>query len=397
MTSLSAILYKEFLLLVRDLHGLLLMFAMPVVFIIVMSLAMQQNFAALGGAKLQVIVYDAAANEDSAALMDNLKAAEAFEFDYHRAEAADKGALAAQVQRDQAAFLITVRPIAEPDESGNTLALNLLVGPGVARQTEAIFVAALQEILRGLKVQKMLADFEDAVVGGGGSVEELAEVALDVEYAYAGRQEAPPSAVQQNVPAWLVFAMFFVVVPLSNTLIRERQFGTLRRLRTIAVNPVWLLVGKLLPYFVVMQLQVLCMLAVGLWLIPLLGGDRLELGSSPAALALVAASVSIAALGYAVFIAAVARTTEQATTLGGAGNIILAALGGIMVPRFLMPSAMQQIGQLSPMSWGLEAFLDVMLRDGGLVVVWPKAFGLCVFGIALTAMALTVMKRARQV
>lgn len=396
MTSLIAILKKEFLLLFRDIHGLLLMFAMPVVFIIVMSLAMQQNFAALGGARLQVIVHDQADNADSAALMDNLAEAGAFEFSYHNA-AAESRLLEEQVQRDEAAFLMRVFPLSEADEAGNTLGVSLLVAPATNKQTEMIFVAAMQETLRGLKVQKMLADFEDVAIGAGESVKELAAVVLDVDYAYRGNQEEAPTAVQQNVPAWLVFAMFFVVVPLSNTLIRERQFGTLRRLRTIAVSPLFLLLGKLIPYFLIMQLQVICMLAVGVFLIPLLGGDRLNLGDSWAGLMLMASTVSIAALGYAVFIAVVARTTEQATTLGGAGNIILAALGGIMVPSFLMPAAMQQIGQLSPMAWGLEGFLDVLLRNGGVALAWPKALALTVFGVALTAMALTAMRRARQV
>ncbi|MGQ9427519.1 ABC transporter permease [Gilvimarinus sp. F26214L] len=396
MASLAAILYKEFLLLVRDLHGLLLMFAMPVVFIVIMSLAMQQNFAALGGARLQVLIHDRADNEESAALVENLSAAGGFQF-VPLPAATDRAALRQQVEQDDAAFLLTVDDLPDSDDSGNPVAVDLLVAPGVNKQTEAIFVMAMQEVLRGLKVERMLADQEDSFIGGGQPLDELAAVALTVDYAYSGEQQQAPSAVQQSVPAWLVFAMFFVVVPLSNTLIRERQFGTLRRLRTIAVPPWQLVAGKLIPYFVVMQVQVACMLAVGVYLIPLLGGDRLHLGSSWSALMLIAAAASIAALGYAVFIAAVARTTEQATTLGGAGNIILAALGGIMVPLFLMPATMQQIGQLSPMAWGLEGFLDVLLRNGGLALVWPKALALTLFGLALTGVALAVMTRARQV
>lgn len=390
MTSLIAILYKEFLLLARDLHGLLLMFAMPIVFIIIMSLAMQQNFAALGGAKLEIIVHDRAANADSAALLKNLTKVTAFDFSYH-GPTADADILTEQVYGDEVAFLMSVKPLPESD---NSLGVRLLVAPGVSKQTEAIFVAAMRELLRGLKVKKMLTGFEGSLIAGGESVDDLAAVELEVEYAYSDYATAP-TAVQQNVPAWLVFAMFFVVVPLSNTLIKERQFGTLRRLRTIAVSPAYLILGKLIPYFVIMQLQVACMLLVGVFLIPLLGGDSLELGSSWPGLVLIAATVSVAALGYAVFIAAVARTTEQATTMGGAGNIILAALGGIMVPRFLMPTAMQEIGQLSPMCWGLEGFLDILLRNGGIALIWPKALALTVFGVALTMMALAVMGRAR--
>lgn len=393
MTSLRAILYKEFLLLVRDIHGLLLMFAMPVVFIVIMSLAMQQNFEALGGGKLDVIVHDRAANSDSAALLKNLAKGGMFEFSYHEPEANEE-TLIDQVYGDQVAFMMSIHGLPETNDAGNTLGVRLLVAPGVNKQTEAIFVAAMREILRGLKVEKMLADLEGSLAAGGESVEELAAVELQVDYAYSNKDQAP-TAVQQNVPAWLVFAMFFVVVPLSNTLIKERQFGTLRRLRTVAVSPTFLILGKLIPYFVIMQLQVACMLVVGVYLIPLLGGDRLELGSSWPGLLLIASTVSVAALGYAAFIAAIARTTEQATTLGGAGNIILAALGGIMVPSFLMPTTMQAIGQVSPMSWGLEGFLDILLRNGGPALVWPKALALAVFGVALTAMALAVIKRAR--
>src|SRR5690606_11953797 len=123
-----------------------------------------------------------------------------------------------------------------------------------------------------------------------------------------------PTSVQQSVPAWLVFAMFFVVIPLSNALISERQQGTLRRLRTFATSPFLPVIGKLVPYFFITQIQVALMLAVGVWLVPLLGGDRLTLGDSIPGLMLISACLSLAALGYGILIAVAARTTDQATT-----------------------------------------------------------------------------------
>lgn len=394
MTAFAAVLKKEFLLLFRDLHGLLLMFVMPVIFIIIMSLAMQQNFAAHSGAKLKVLVHDLAANNDSKALVANLHEIEGFDFISHGAND-NHTKLAAQVQRDKAAFLMTIRSLSW-EQNDNPLSVSLLVAPGTTKQTEALFVMAMKEVLRGLKVERMLAGLDDFQQAEGLGVKELAAVELQMDYAYQGDRQEAPSAVQQSVPAWLVFAMFFVVVPLSNTLIRERHYGTLRRLKTIAIPPVYLVLGKLLPYFLILQLQVVCMLAVGVYLIPLLGGDRLHLGSSWTALGLIAISVSIAALGYALLIAAMARTTEQATTFGGAGNIILAALGGIMVPRFLMPPFLQELAQLSPLAWGLEGFLDVLLRNGGVAMVWSKAALLCAFGSLLIVLALAALKRSRQ-
>jgi len=255
-----------------------------------------------------------------------------------------------------------------------------------------IFVAALSESLRGVKVEKMLEDLDDDTFGDE-SLDELAAVVLNVTYAYDGGQELSPSSVQQNVPAWLVFAMFFVVVPLSNTLIKERQLGTLKRLKTIPVSPAVLILGKLFPYFVVMQLQVICMIAVGIFVVPMLGGDRLAMGSSYGALVLISFALSLAALGYAFVIAVVTKTTEQATMLGGAGNIILAALGGIMIPKFVMPLSMQKISEWSPMNWGLEGFLDVFLRNGDVGFVLPKVLMLGGLGICLIVIASLLMAK----
>lgn len=393
-THFAAIFKKECLLLLRDINGLLLLFAMPIVFIVIMSLAMQQNFAERSEARLDVLVLDLASNSDSASLLRNLESVEAFRFSVEQ-NPNQQDNLREAVGNDKAAFLITVKPHDDPDGL-NSLALDVLVAPATNKQTEVIFVAAMQESLRGLKVENMLADLEDASPGGAESVEEIASVPLSVNYAYDASAREAPTAVQQNVPAWLVFAMFFVVVPLSNTLINERRLGTLQRLRTINVSPGLLILGKLLPYFLVMQLQVVVMLLVGIYLVPLLGGDRLNPADSWWALVLMSVTLSIGALGYGSLIAVVSRTSEQATTLGGAGNIILAALGGIMVPRFVMPQSMQRISELSPMGWGLEGFLDVFLRSGDWLMVWPKALALTLFGLCLMLLALTLLARQQQ-
>jgi ABC-2 type transport system permease protein len=187
--------------------------------------------------------------------------------------------------------------------------------------------------------------------------------------------------VQQSVPAWLVFAIFFVSIPFSNTFIRERQLGVQRRLATIDVGPVTQFLGKLIPYFLVNQIQVVLMLAAGVFLVPLLGGQALQLNGSPFALVLLSAAVSLAALGLALLIAVTARTSEQATMASGLGAIVLAALGGIMIPKFVMPEGMQAIADLSPMAWGLDGFLGLLLRGGGVADIWAELAKLTGFGL----------------
>ena len=81
------------------------------------------------------------------------------------------------------------------------------------------------------------------------------------------------------------------------------------------------------------------------------------------------------------------------TVLGGAGSILLGAIGGIMVPKFLMPEAMQSVSWVSPMAWGLEGFLDVLLRQGGARDVLPEATAMVAFGLAALLVAAELFRR----
>lgn len=384
LAQLGGCVRKEFLLLSRDLHGLLLLFVMPAAFVLVMSLAMQDDFAARGGKKLVVAVIDQDQSQASFDLLKRVRNTDAFEV---RDTAAKDSMFTLTIGHGYGEQLVQANNSTRPP-------VILHVAADAPKQTQVIVAAALREALGRQGVDELLKLFRSmrsapATV----DTDDNADAAMinrlfAVEYAYKAEQIAKaPTAVQQNVPAWLVFGVFYIVIPVSNTLIRERQFGTLRRLQSTRIDRWTQLLGKLVPYFVINQVQVAFMLAIGVFLVPLLGGDALAMNGSPLALATIAAAVSLGALGYALLIATLAKTTEQATIIGGAGNIVLAALGGIMVPKFVMPETMQKLANISPMSWGLDGFLDVLLRDGGMRDVLPEAAGLALFGLVSLALA----------
>src|ERR1700742_864609 len=79
------------------------------------------------------------------------------------------------------------------------------------------------------------------------------------------------NSVQHNVPAWTMFAMFFIVFPLAGNFIKEREDGSLLRLRLIAGSQLPFITGKYLFYLIICLLQFVLMMAVGLYLLPLLG------------------------------------------------------------------------------------------------------------------------------
>ena len=205
-----------------------------------------------------------------------------------------------------------------------------------------------------------------------------------------------PTAVQQAVPSWLVFGMFFVVTSMGSLLVEERACGALARLRAIGVGPAVLLLSKSVPYLVVNLLQAALMLGVGVWLMPILHAGGLTLdGVDPAALAAMVAAIGVAAVGLGLLAATWMRTSAHAHAFGPLLNVLMGAIGGIMVPTFVMPAAMQAIASWSPMNWGLEGLLVVLLRGGHLDDVDTMLMRLVGLGAACFALAAWRITRRR--
>src|SRR5213078_4792875 len=229
--------------------------------------------------------------------------------------------------------------------------LALLADPALPPAQLLAFRQRVLGVALGLRVSSLM---RRAGIAAGADAPELTRAAiLNVET--IGRI-ARPSSVQQNVPAWLIFGMFFVVMPISSLFVVERREGTLARLVSLRVPFSMLLLGKVGPYLVVNLVQAALMLLDGRTLVPWFGGETLALPARWDLLAAVTACTSFAAIGWGLFVAVCSRTLEQATVISGVGNILAAAVGGVMVPRFVMPESMQKLSQASPMAWALDGF-----------------------------------------
>lgn len=367
MNTILMLARKEMLLLSRDLHGLLLLFIMPCAFIIIMSFALDSSFKG----QLPKTLYLIQDHDGSNAALE-LK--QAIKKRFGPAIIIDASTQTTSTDASDYHFQLTIHSGYEQQLIDAEPALNLLISASADESMIALFQAFLYQQLSEKLVDVLLQD-------------EQMDFELDLESSLTQTYDKKtikfkkPTALQQSVPAWLLFAMFFITIPLSNTLISERQQGTLQRLHSIGVSNFQIYAGKLGPYFCINMLQAFAMLAVGLFLMPALGGETLQINGSVSALVLLTSCASLTAINLALVIATIARTSEQATISAGVLNLIMAALGGVMVPRFLMPEAMQAIGQASPMAWGLQGFLDVLLHGGGISDVVPEAGVLIIFAI----------------
>lgn len=400
MTAFLALVKKEMLLLTRDAHGLAVLFVMPMVFILIMSLAMRDGIDAKRAVSIAFLLQNQSTERAGVQLAEALSGLPGFRAVSAPADQ-ERAAIQAQLSDEAYKFAVLVPAdfaarLQAWGKDGSEPPVQILLSPGVSSQTRMLFEMALTQRLHQLRLKTVVLP-SLGMLGIGADGLAVPAAALAGEYVFRdGQAMLTPSSVQQSVPAWLVFGMFFVVIPLATAFLVERQQGSLVRLQVMNVRPGLLLAAKIVPYYLVNQLQMLLMLAVGMFLVPQLGGDALNPPGSWPGLWLISSATSVAAIGFALMVATLVRSSTEATTLGGGSNIILAALGGVMVPKFVMPQFMQEVTMISPMSWGLEGFLDVFLRGGAWREVLTEVGALALFGaVCLTAAALLFRRQMR--
>jgi len=396
-TVLKALWRKEWLALSRDRFGLGAIFVMPAVFILVMSLALRDTLSPNGtGLQLSYAVVDL---DDSVSSREMVELLAGQSFVQDPALGATETSTREAIAAGRLPFAVVIPKGFEERlaaELGTPGLVTLRLDPTVAVLARSAFRQHLLGVLGTLKARSFLRSVDPMFGGAAASAmsPKTMQGSITEDAIGSAHMTMPPTAVQQTVPAWLIFGMFFVVLPITAIFITERQHGTLQRQRSMGIGHGTLLAGKLIPFMGVNMIQTILMLSVGVWVVPLFGGEALSL---PRAiwppLAAMAVVISFAAVSWALLVASIVRTTEQATVVGGVGNILMGALGGIMVPRFVMPAEMRTLTNISPMAWGLDGFHSVMLRGEGWRGLVPTATRLFIFALVSLTLATWLARR----
>ncbi|SDZ76857.1 ABC-2 type transport system permease protein [Desulfuromusa kysingii] len=429
---------KELLLLSRDRLSLLVLFVMPMVLVLILSLIQDDLFRATGGAPTTALFVNLDTGESGLELRNSLQANGAlqlveelggefanevsarkavFDGDYQFAIIVPATFTTAITQAAKASVQAALR---QQESSPSSSQIAIVFDPAVRGVYRSAVINALRLGVTRLELARKSAVFEQllpeelqrSMAAQLGSVVPMSMlpqvpqlsfewvgepiITLDEELAAPEKYATLPTSVQQNVPAWTLFGMFFIVIPLAGTLIRERQEGTLTRLMTMPVSSSSLLLGKISAHLLICMIQFGLMLMVGKCILPLFGTPVLELGSSPLVLLLVAFSAALAACGYGILIGVVARSYDQAAIFGSVSIVVAAALGGVMVPIYVMPRFMQSLSIISPLGWGLDAFLDIFVRHGNLVTVFPRIAALVGFFLLCMLVAMVIFQRWRR-
>lgn len=411
MHKLWASTYKELLLLIRDFGGLVILFVMPLVLIVTITLIQDSTFKTVNDSKIPILLVDHDKGEISKTIFEDLKASNSFEIisNDNENEAQNlvfKGAyqLAIVIPKDLSSDLekkinqnvegiLSKFGVEEDDvvkEEITKKEVKLFFDPATQQTFKTSVKNGIDKMISKIETASIYKAFQDQISDNESEVvfETESFISFKEITPHQGQKDIVPNSVQHNVPAWTLFAIFFIIVPLSINIVKEKSQGTFVRLRTNPVSYATVLGGKTIVYVMVCMLQFVFMLLIGVYLFPKLGLPVLNISGRIPLLFIVTFFSGLAAIGLGLLLGTVAKTQEQSAPFGATFVVILAAMGGVWVPVFVMPKIMQTLSNISPMNWGLNAYYDVFLRQSSFIEIIPEITLLLLFFIITTLIAI---------
>jgi ABC-2 type transport system permease protein len=196
--------------------------------------------------------------------------------------------------------------------------------------------------------------------GGPGAFGEPVPVRLiDVREAAAPGSPEKSSMVAYYAAGIGVMFLLFSMAGAAGSLLEEEESGALLRLLAGRVGMGLLLVGRWLFFALIGMVQITVMFVWG-WLV---FGLELFTQNRFCGFVLMAAATAAAAAGFGIMLATICRTRAQLAGISTVVILIMSALGGSMVPRFVMPPFMNTTALCTFNGWALDGFLKVFWFD----------------------------------
>jgi ABC-2 type transport system permease protein len=198
----------------------------------------------------------------------------------------------------------------------------------------------------------LLKDVNEKDYESGFKGEMLNFAKLDVSREYNG----PITPFQITFPQVLLWGFIGCAATFAISIVKERTHGTFERLRVGPIGRAHILAGKGLACFITCTI-VTCVLYAGAKVI-----FRMPVGSLPLFFPAVICTL-LCFVGIMMFICTLGRTEQSVGAAGWAILMIMAMLGGGMMPLAFMPSGLRPFTHISPVKWGIVALEGAVWRN----------------------------------
>jgi ABC-2 type transport system permease protein len=396
MYKLLSALRKETLLLIHDFPGLVILFIMPVLLILVVIVAQENAVKSSRESKTEILFVDNSHSKSAEKIKQSIENSGLFVLiKQHRKILVDGNRAMELISESIYPVGIIL--------SGKDSVIQLLIDPTLQESYKNSLAGSLTYIIKGAQSRIAIENSFSILVPGteelmNGLIQSSLDKMANIQELYPSKHNAvlKPTLSQNSIPGFILFAMFFIVIPLSGSMINEKNEGSFYRLRTLPVSISILLSSKVLLYMVVCLIQFLLMIMVGLWLLPgFFGYPAFHFGDQYFAIIFTTIATSLAAIGFGLLVGAFSTTHGQAALFGSVMVVILGIISGTFLPIHLFPKVIQAISLVSPIRWGIENYLDLFIRGGSLTGILPNILFLLLFFICTLIVSIFIFARQK--
>lgn len=412
--------WKELILLTRDKAGLGILFVMPATLVVIITLVQDSTFQLMQDNRIPVVIVDEDREPVARQLIQEVSSLG--EFNIHQDTTLNLAQLEDAIQKGQykvgifiptgfsnelkqhgsakSSLLLAAMEgeSALPTDSIRNAPIALIFDPVMKLSFRTAVKNGLETILARIETREMLESVFLEINGSELPESVVAVLETPPNYFSESIQDNDgktkiPTSTQHNVPAWTLFAMFFIVIALGGNIVYEKEQGSFMRLRTLPVSFMNILLSKVLTYMLVCFVQLFIIVAIGMWLFPYMGLPAFELPNQMVLFLLFTLLIALSATSYGMLVGTLARTHQQAGSFGAISVMILAAIGGVWVPTFAMPEILQQLSVISPLNWGLESYYGLFIRESSFSDLYIYALLFVVFAAGCFALTFSSLRK----
>lgn len=365
MKSFKGFIVKEFKQIVRDRRTLIVLFGMPVIQMLLFGFAIRNEVQ-----DAQLMVVDASKDPVTLEIIQKLDASDYFSVEGVVQQYEEIGELFQQGETDE--VVIFDSHFARKMERGKAPSIHLITdasNPNLAQLLQQYTTAIILDYER-----------EERTAGAQGP-------GIDLRVSMMFNPEL--ESANLFVPGLIaVILMLICALMTSISITKEKEMGNMEILLVSPLKPHQIIIGKVLPYFVLSLINVLVILLLARWVfdVPFRGSYLFFM--------LEACLFIFTALALGVLISARANNQQTAMMVSLAGLLLpTVLLSGFIFPISSMPGVLQVLSDFIPARWFLIIVRSIMLKGSGLVHVWQETLilaGMTIFFIGLSVKSFKV-------
>jgi ABC-2 type transport system permease protein len=374
LARLKQMLIKEFIQVFRDKRTRFVLFAPPLIQMMIFGYAATFE---IRNVRIAVLDYDQ--SQETRDLISRFAASRYFALQPPLTDRAD---LAHRVDRGDTTLALQIPPgFAQKLRKGETASLQLIVD-GTNSNTALIAAGYANQVALAFA-----RDYQQQRLAR--SAPQLLQMTPSVELDQRPWYNVDLRSRWFFVPGIIGNIIMIIAVLLTAfAVVREREIGTLEQIMVTPIRPVEFILGKTAPFFLIGLFDMTLLTTVGiLWF-------RIPLRGNFLVLLLGTVLYILCMLGIGLFISTVSATQQQAMVTSFFFTMPAIIFSGFSFPISTMPKWLQYLTYLSPLRYFLVVVRGVYLKGTGLSILWPQMVGLAVLGTTMLTWSVLRFKKA---